>query len=257
MVAVAVLVAAPAPPVTSSPAADPLGCEATLFDPDGVLDRGEVEAAIDRAASGLGADVRVRVERSLDAGLDARMEQLEQQCAGWEVAGDRAPDLVVVMYSSVEREAAVYYGAEQGPQLEERWEPAVDAMIPWLRRGDFTGGVVEGLEGLGSPTFDAFAPIPTVDEETGGGWDGANTAVVLFVLALAAVAMVTVWHFARTGEWDAGGSDWGNDDDSSSGWGSRSSRSRSRSFSSSGRSGRSSSRSSGGSRRSGGGSKRW
>jgi hypothetical protein len=75
----------------ASPPADPLGCEATVFDPGGVLDPVQVEAARAQTGSMLRADVRVRVEPSLDAGLDARMRQLRRQCPGWQVAGHLRP----------------------------------------------------------------------------------------------------------------------------------------------------------------------
>ena len=111
-------------------------------------DAHEVERAIERVARTLGADVHVRAEGTVDSGLDARMTQLEASCPTWTTGTERAGDLVVVMYSSVEREASVYYGADQEFALEDRWEPAVDAMAVRFRR-DFTGGVVDGLEALG------------------------------------------------------------------------------------------------------------
>ena len=131
--------------------ADVLGCDAPLFDPNTELDAAEVERAIERTARTLGADVHVRAEGTVDAGLDARMTQLEASCPTWTTGTERAGDLVVVMYSSVEREASIYYGADQGFALEDRWEPAVDAMTARFRVGDFTGGVVDGLEALGDP----------------------------------------------------------------------------------------------------------
>ena len=242
-----------ATPVADPGPTDPLGCESTLFDPEGVLDRPRVEREIELVASSLGADVRVRVERSLDAGLDARMAQLEQQCAGWEVAGDRAPDLVVVMYSSQEREAAIYYGADQGPRLESRWEPAVDAMIVHFRRGRFTDGVIDGLALLWSSSSPTFLPATGGDDDRSSAGSGASTAILWLVLLLVVVAAVNVWRYLTTGEWGERGS--------SSGWGwSSRRRHRYRSFGGFGGSrgsSRSRSRGSGGSRRSGGGSKRW
>ena len=86
---------------------DVLGCEAALFDPSHELDEARVEQAIERTAASLGADVHVRAERTVDAGLDARMAQLEERCPTWTAGFERAPDLVVVMYSAVEREASV------------------------------------------------------------------------------------------------------------------------------------------------------
>jgi hypothetical protein len=188
---------------------DPLGCDARLFDPDSTLDRAQVEPVIGRVATRLSADVWVRVERTLDAGLDARMAQLEAQCPGWTVAGERDPDLVVVMYSAQEREAAVYYGADQSLVLDARWEPAVDAMIAEFRAGQFTEGVVDGLETLSSPVsempVDPVTPIDPVGlpaaASDGGGTSFPTGFIVVFVLVLAVVAAINVARYLRTGEW--------------------------------------------------------
>jgi uncharacterized membrane protein YgcG len=237
---------------------DPLGCDAPLFDPDGTLDPAQVDPAIDRVASRLGAEVRVRVERTLDAGLDARMAQLEAQCPDWTVAGERDPDLVVVMYSAQEREAAVYYGADQSLVLDARWEPAVDAMIAEFRDGRFTEGVVDGLTALTTPALampiDSVEPLqpselPAVGG-TGGGTGFPTGFILVFVLVLAVVAALNVARYLKTGEWG---------DASASGHRHRSfgSFGGSRSFGSFGGSRSSSSRGSGSSGRAGGGSKRW
>lgn len=241
--------------------ADVLGCEAPLFDPNIELDAPEVERAIERTARTLGADVHVRAEGTVDLGLDARMTQLEASCPTWTTGTERAGDLVVVMYSSVEREASVYYGADQGFALEDRWEPAVDAMTVRFQVGDYTGGVIDGLEALGDPE------TPSVGDDTGdaGGTDdddessdspGVPGWVWLVMLGVVGVLIYNITRYFRTGEWG----DEGSDDDNSSGW---TSSNRRRSFggfgSSSRRSSRSSSRRSSGSsrRRSGGGTKKW
>ncbi len=224
----------------------PLGCDVPLFDPDGTLDRDQVEPAIERVGSRLGADVRVRVERTLDAGLDARMAQLEAQCPGWTVAGERDPDLVVVMYSAEEREAAVYYGADQSLLLDARWEPAVDAMIAEFRDGQYTEGVVDGLEELTSPVPEMPVGLPAAGND-GGGTRSPTVFVVVFVLVLAVIAAINVARYLKTGEWGDGSST-GHRNRSFSSFGG---------FGSSGGSGSSSSRRSSGSGRAGGGSKRW
>jgi hypothetical protein len=244
---------------------DVLGCEAALFDPSHELDAARVEQAIERTAASLGADVHVRAERTVDAGLDARMAQLEERCPTWTAGFERAPDLVVVMYSAVEREASVYYGADQGFALEDRWEPAVDAMSARFRDGDLTGGVVDGLLVLRDPSV---APVadPTVDDDAGAiddedgssGSTGVPGIVWLGIVGVAALLIYNVVRFLNTGEWgDQGDDDDG--DDGSSGW---TSSNRRRSFSSSRSSARRSSSSSGRSgsstrRRSGGGTKKW
>jgi hypothetical protein len=238
---------------------DVLGCESALFDPNNELDASDVERAIARTARALGADVHVRAEGTVEAGLDKRMTQLEALCPTWTTSTERAGDLVVVMYSSVEREASIYYGADQGIALEHRWEPAVDAMTVRFRAGDFTRGVVDGLEALADPSTSSLGDDTrdgggTDDDESsdGGGIPGFAWFVIIGVGALLAYSVV---RYFRTGEW--GGESSG--DDGSSNW---TSSSRRRSFSSFGSSSRRSSRSSSrrsssGSRRSGGGTKKW
>jgi hypothetical protein len=246
-------------PAGSAGDADVLGCDAPLFDPNIELDAREVERAIERTARTLGADVHVRAEGTVDLGLDARMTQLESSCPSWMTGTERAGDLVVVMYSSVEREASVYYGADQGFALEDRWEPAVDAMTVRFQVGDYTGGIVDGLEALADP-----APSTVSDDapDAGGPDDdessdnpGVPGWVWLVILGVVGVLIYNIARFMRTGEWG----DEGGDEDGSSAW---TSSNRRRSFggfgSSSRRSSRSSSRRSSSSRRrSGGGTKKW
>ncbi len=197
---------------------------------------------------------------TVDSGLDERMTQLEARCPTWTTGSERAGDLVVVMYSSVEREASVYYGADQGFTLDDRWEPAVDAMIVRFRVGDFSGGVVDGLEVLGDP---AVSSVSDDVRDAGGPADdessdspGVPGFVWFVIVGVAALLIYNIARFRRTGEWgdeasgDGGSSDW-------------TSSNRRRSFggfgSSARRSSRSSTRRSSNStnRRSGGGTKKW
>ncbi|MET0327110.1 MAG: hypothetical protein ABW219_17980 [Ilumatobacteraceae bacterium] len=263
--------------------ADVLGCDAALFDPAHELDADQVERAIRQTAAVLGADVHVRAERTLDAGLDARMAQLEASCPTWTVSADRAPDLVVVMYSAVEREASVFYGADLGFELDDRWEPAVDAMSAQFQAGDFTGGVVDGLEVLNeratvpftdtaddSDDTDSAAAADEDEDEDESSSEGLPGIVWLGIVGVAALLIYNIARYLRTGEWgDEGGGggdgDGDGDDWSSSrrrtfgGFGSSSRRSSSSSSSSRRRSSSSSRSSSSNStrRRSGGGSKKW
>lgn len=278
--------------VTSSGAVavptDPLGCDELLFDPDGVLDRTAVEREARQTASALGADLHVRVERSVDGALDDRMGQLERQCPGWSEGGERAGDLVVVMYTSLEREASVYYGADQGPALERTWGPAVDAMIDQFRLGRFDEGVEDGLRVLRTPGL-----VPSgvdVDVDVGddpGGREGRGVPPQLWLFGLAFFGLVAWGMFRRStvdsfagghdddddyDDYDdyedgADGADLGADLGGNGWWSSLGGRRRSglSSFGGFGRSSSSSRRSSSsrassrsrGSRRSGGGSKRW
>jgi len=249
---------------------DPLGCAATVRDPDGLLDDDAIESAVDTTASRLDdADVRVRVEPSLDGGLDERIEQLREQCDGWDNgSGELADDMVVVMFSVAERETAVYYGADQGPALERRWDAATDDMIPLLQEGDYTGAVTAGLTGLRADPISSGAGAATSssadDDDNGTG--GLIWLVIIAVVAVAiAYAVRKGMHasgsmFGGDGGEPAGG--WGDNDGDTGGrrsswFGSGSSSGRRSSFGSSRRSSGSRSRAGGGSRRAGGGSKKW
>jgi uncharacterized membrane protein YgcG len=232
-------------------AADPLGCDAPIYDPERVLDHDEIEPARAATARALAADVRVRVERAVDGDLDARIEQLREQCAGWSSGRELADDLVVVIYSAAEREAGIYYGEGEGPALNDRWEPAVDAMIEEFRAGDFSAGVSAGLVQL---RHDPGTTTGTSSSSSSGG-TGFAGGTVLLIVAMIGLAVYGMYRRHTLGERSDG---WSSDDSSYSRRRNWSSGSRTRrSFSSSRRSSRSSrSRSSGG-RRSGGGSKRW
>ena len=250
-----------------APAPDPLGCDALVFDPGQELDAAAVTAAATATASALGADLRVRAEGNLDGGLDARMAQLDAQCPGWSAEGIRKLDLVVVLYSSAEREASVFYGPAQAYLLEFRWEHAVDEMGARLAAGDYTGGVLAGLDALRRNPPATYEPAadPTPFGDTSRGASGVPGVIWLALAVVVITAVVRVGRFLTTGEWDAGGEE----DDHDAGWGSsrrssrwRSSSSTRRSFSSrSSRARASGARRSSSTRRStgrsGGGTKKW
>jgi hypothetical protein len=251
----------PAPWTTSSSASapDPLGCEAGIFDPGGLLADADLTRPVDETTRRLNADVHVRAERVVDGGLDDRMDQLVRQCPGWQVAGDLAPRLLVVMFSADEREASVFYGADLGPRLEDRWEPAIDAMTPFFGDGDFPGGVRAGLRTLRTAPartasdvgpYDVTGSDDFASPATGGGTPAPTAGIIVLLLLIAGGSLIARYVFGWEGG-GSGGSAWRR-----SGWSS----SGRRSFGSfgGGRSGGSSrSSSGGGSRRSGGGTKKW
>ena len=225
-----------------------------MHDPSGELDVGAVTVAAGQAAQTLGADLHVRAERDLDGGLDARMAQLESQCPTWWAGTDRAPELVVVMYSSTDREASVFYGPGQSAALEFRWEHAVDEMGARFADGDYTAGVVAGLDALREDAPSAYEPTssPTRYDDDSTSSSGVPAAVWLLVIALVVVAAVRVASFLRSGEWSTA-------DDDADGSGGYTSRRRTSSWSSSTsrRSSSSTGTSTSRSRRSGGGTKSW
>lgn len=256
--AVSGIVVAIGPAAASATSADPLGCASDVFDPVGLVDV-RVDAAVLEAEQTLDADVRVRAERSVDGGLDARIDQLVAQCDGWSAAdGELADDMVVVLFSEVEREASVYYGADLGPELESRWSAAVDEMTAEFP-DDYTQGVVDGLRTLRTVSSSSSSSS-SADVESGSSSSGL-IVVALIVIA----ALIALGAFAKG---NSGGGSFGFTDSSSgtgswwSGGTSGSSRRRRSSFGGFGSSSRSrssgSSRSSSrGSRRAGGGTKKW
>jgi hypothetical protein len=246
---------------TSPDPSDRLGCDAEVFDPGGLLDETVLAEPISSAAGALGADVHVRAERVVDGGLDDRMDQLLRRCPGWQVAGDLTPRLLVVMFSADEREASVFYGADLGPRLEDRWEPAIDAMTARFRDGDFSGGVRAGLRTLRTaparPTSD-FDPSDVTGRNeltspaTGGGTPAPTAGIIVFFLLVAVGSLIARYVFG----WEGGGSGGRRssfDQPGHSAGGSF------RPFSGGGHrsGGGSSPSSSGGSRSSGGGTKKW
>lgn len=259
--------ALPAAAASDTRSADLLGCDEIVHDPDGLLDDVELEPLIERAAATLGADVRIRGEPSLDGGLDERIDQLRRQCDGWDNGdGELADDMVVVLFSVAERENSIFYGAAQGPALENRWNAATDAMIPHLRSGDYTGAVDAALVGITSDPVASSSGSGSGTNDDDDDSNGSNGGVILAVIVLVAVAGIGVISKLRRVATGEEGRLEGSDDDVDSderGWfSSGSSRQRRSSFgfgSSSRRSSRSSSgrSSSRGSRRSGGGTKKW
>lgn len=252
-------VADPAPIAATS--AGLLGCDEVVYDPDGLIDRNELGPQIARTAATLDAVLRVRVEGSLDGGLDQRIDQLRRQCARWDGGdGELADDLVVVMFSPAERENAIFFGESSGPAPDVRWDEATDAMIPHLQDGEYTEAVDAALREL----RDVSSGSSAASGDDGGGSSGGVVLMVLAVFAAVGIGLFNKFRHAAGG----GGGSWGVDDhvdaDSGSGWfsGNSNSRRRRRSSAFGGavhRSSRSSSRrsSSRSSRRAGGGSKKW
>ena len=248
---VVALFAAPAVGASSS-TDDPLGCAATVFDPADHVDDSAIAQQISSAERSLDADVRVRIETAIDGDMDARIEQLIDQCPGWSRGeGELDDELIILMFSPLERESALYYGGYHADVLEDGWESVVDAMTSDLRAGDYEGAVETGMLRL---TTEAAMGS---DEGDGGG--GSDFPAGWLVLLVIVVGITWAIQHAKRSNGDYAGDD--------GGFWSSGSTSRRRSFSSwsssgSSRSsgGGSSRSSSGGSRssgRAGGGSKKW
>ena len=119
----------------------------------------------------------------------------------------------------------MFYGAGVSYSLQYRWEHAVDEMGALFRTGDYTGGVVAGLEALQqdpAPQYEPpYTPTSYVSEEP----DNAIPAIMwLFVIALVGLAIARVAQYLKTGEWSSGDGD-SNMWTSSSSWSSSSWRS--------------------------------
>lgn len=236
-----------------------LGCEELVYDPDGLIDRNELDPLIARTAATLDADLRIRVEASLDGGLDQRIDQLRRQCARWDGGdGELADDLVVVMFSPAERENAIFFGDSSDSAPDVRWDEATDAMIPHLQDGAYTEAVDAALREL----RDVSSSSGPASRDDGGSSGGGVILMVLALVAALGIGLFNKFHRATSGGGDFGGGDDHVDGDSGSGWFSGNSTSRRRrsfAFGGAARRSRSSSRRSGsrGSRRAGGGSKKW
>ena len=252
--------AALAQPVHAGSTTDPLGCSETVHDPDGVLDIEVLNAQIERTATFLDADLRVRVEPTLDGGIDERIDQLRRQCTGWDENGQLADDLVVVMFSPTERENGIFFGDSSDEAPDVAWDEATDAMIPHLRTGDYTDAVDAALH-----TLREAPSTSSASSSNGSGSDSNGGLIVVVLIALAAFVVVSAVRRMRSGSgfFESLGDEYADDGDDGQGWLSNSSSRRRRSsfgFGGSRRSGgssRSSSRSSGSRRSAGGGSKKW
>jgi uncharacterized membrane protein YgcG len=175
---------------------DPLGCRASIYDPGDLLDDAAIESAISTTELRLGADVRVRAEQSLDSGLESRLRQLRTSCDGWASGSELADDMVVVMFSTGEREASVYYGADLGPRLEYRWEDAVDDMIPGLRDADYTEAVEDALSTLRSGSSAYSSSYSSSSASSSGS---SSPATLLLVVVLVVVIAGTWIYKLATG----------------------------------------------------------
>ena len=224
------------------------------FDPADEIDDAATQQRIAAAERSLGGDIRVRVETAVDGGLDARVAQLVAQCPGWDSGEAQLDDdLIVVMFSPTEREAAVYYGADNAELLEDQWESVVDSMTGDLRSGDYDDAVASGMDRLVNVSTLTVVPDEADDSDDGGsdfpiGW-------ILLLIVGAGARWLYSQFFGEAGideDLHADGSGWFTGGSSSRrSFSSSSSSSSRRSF------GGSSRRSSSGSRRAGGGSKRW
>src|SRR5690606_32880534 len=74
---------------TDATIVDPLGCSRLVWDPQQHLDDPRAVESAALAVLGRGTDLRVRVEGGTDGDIDRRLEQLERDCPGWTVDGDR------------------------------------------------------------------------------------------------------------------------------------------------------------------------
>ena len=156
---------------TASATVRAVDCTAVVSDAAGILDADRV---LD-AATSVDARVLVLTFDAVPGGdFDAAVASVRRQCPEWQDGpADWAADMVVLAVAPVERDSGVYYGSGLDETLGGgQWELAVDAMNARFGNGDWTGGMVAGLEEvreLGG-TDDTGTPTDSSDPgESGAG----------------------------------------------------------------------------------------
>ncbi len=215
------------PVFAASAADDPLGCSGQIYDPAAVAGPA-LAAAATTVATRLGADLHVRIERSLDGDIDARELLLERQCTTWLGAdGLRLPNLLVVMVSPSERQTSIYFGANfsaaltaAGPEIQTY------VMNPLFKSGDVSGGLVAGLQSIagavnGEPVAGAQAPtydgstftLPAQAYSSPTTHDSGSPPIGLIIALIAVIAVIGIasklHSDASSGPDGDGGGGWG------------------------------------------------
>jgi uncharacterized membrane protein YgcG len=108
----------------------------------------EVEAAANKLLS-QGADIRVRTILNYGSAgnLDQYELQLEKQSPSWTGQdGDIKNNLIVFIISVQDRQAGLYYGSYWVDIIGDNWmRIQTDIVNPLFKKGDYTGGVINGL----------------------------------------------------------------------------------------------------------------
>ena len=149
-------------------AAAPGACAAVVRDGADVLDKTAVAAAV-RAADLEATKVRILTfDRSPGGKVGAAVDAARGACPAWQGPGTAlARDLVVIAVAVSDRDAGVFYGSGHDDDLGHRqWERVVDAMTPGFGDGDFTGGMIAGIDELDDLVDKAPAPAGPGDDSS-------------------------------------------------------------------------------------------
>lgn len=143
--------------------ADP-SCDAVYFDETGKVP--DTDGSILKSTNLLiqqgETDVRVRTVNAVDT--KAYKDQKVVACRSWQASnGDIKRNLVVIVLS-MSRKVGFYYGhgldnVFQGHDMTKEY------MVPVLKRNDFSGGLVAGLDGARQMIVNARAPVRTVQPQ--------------------------------------------------------------------------------------------
>jgi len=164
--------------------------EIKVIDGAGIFgaDLNEVEAAV-AALEKKGAEVRVRTITTYSpyANLDQYELQLEDASPSWQGQdGNIKNNLIVMIISFSEAQSGIWYGDEWIGELNEnRLRIQTETMYPHFSEGDYSGGVIAGLEEIGR-VISAQEPAGTTD------W--TLLLAPLIIVAVAAVVLLILWH---------------------------------------------------------------
>ncbi|MEO1061257.1 MAG: hypothetical protein AAFZ07_07545 [Actinomycetota bacterium] len=171
--------------VVAPPAAAQTGCDELVFDETGELDVAELEAAAEDLRS-LGPEPRIRAVEDAGGNADLWASDEAERCTSWQgPEGGFRTNLVVVMVS-LDRQSGVFFGDQWADELTEPQPEIRSSMSPFFQDGDFTGGLLAGIDGVTEAITD---PAPVAAPSDGGGDDGgSNAGLAWAVVGLAGVA---------------------------------------------------------------------
>ncbi len=164
--------------------------EIKVIDGAGIFgaDLDDVEAAV-AALEQKGADVRVRTITTYSpyANLDQYQLQLEDDSPSWQGQdGNIKNNLIVLIISFNERESGIWYGDVWDDALDDNWlRIQTDTMYPHFIQGDYSAGVIAGLNEIGR--------VITAQQQSGTtNW--TLLLAVLIIVAVAAVVVLILWN---------------------------------------------------------------
>jgi len=164
--------------------------ETPVIDGAGIFgaDLDDVEAAV-AALEQKGADVRVRTITTYSpyANLDQYQLQLEDDSPSWQGQdGNIKNNLIVLIISFNERESGIWYGDVWDDALDDNWlRIQTDTMYPHFIQGDYSAGVIAGLNEIGRVI---------AAQQQSGTTNWTLLLAVLIIVAVAAVVVLILWN---------------------------------------------------------------